>query len=59
MMELRGEADKWIKDIEGQERAYAQSLYSLLDDEQKRARACRRPVGTRCSGSAWSRSISP
>ena len=35
MMELRGEADKWIKDIEGQERAYAHSLYSLLDDEQK------------------------
>ena len=35
MMELRGEADKWIKNIEGQERAYAQSLYSLLDDGQK------------------------
>jgi uncharacterized membrane protein YphA (DoxX/SURF4 family) len=35
MLELRAEADKWIKDIEGQERAYAQSLYSLLDDEQK------------------------
>ncbi len=35
MMELRQEADKWIKDIEGQERAYAQSLYSLLDDGQK------------------------
>ena len=30
MMELRREADKWIKDIEGQERAYATSLYSLL-----------------------------
>ena len=35
MLELRAEADKWIKDIEGQERAYAHSLYSLLDDEQK------------------------
>jgi uncharacterized membrane protein YphA (DoxX/SURF4 family) len=32
---LRAEANKWIKDIEGQERAYAQSLYSLLDDSQK------------------------
>jgi uncharacterized membrane protein YphA (DoxX/SURF4 family) len=35
MMQLRGEANKWIKDIEGQERAYAQSLYSLLDKGQK------------------------
>jgi uncharacterized membrane protein YphA (DoxX/SURF4 family) len=35
MMLLRGEANKWIKDIEGQERAYAQSLYSLLDKGQK------------------------
>lgn len=35
MMELRGEANKWIKDIEGQERAYAQSLYSLLDKGQR------------------------
>jgi uncharacterized membrane protein YphA (DoxX/SURF4 family) len=35
MMELRGEAGKWIKDIEGMERAYAQSLYSLLDQGQK------------------------
>ena len=35
MVELRGEADKWIKDIEGQERAYAHSLYSLLDDQQR------------------------
>ena len=34
MIELRREADKWIKDIEGQERAYAHSLYSLLDDKQ-------------------------
>ncbi len=35
MIELRGEADKWIKNIEGQECAYAQSLYSLLDKDQK------------------------
>jgi uncharacterized membrane protein YphA (DoxX/SURF4 family) len=35
MIELRQEADKWIKNIEGQERAYAQSLYSLLDTDQK------------------------
>ena len=31
MMELRGEADKWIKDIEAQEKAFKNSLYSLLD----------------------------
>ncbi len=35
MMELRGEADRWIKDIEGQEQAYAQSLYSCWTTEQK------------------------
>jgi len=35
MVDLRAEADKWIKDIEGQERAYAHSLYSLLDNDQK------------------------
>jgi uncharacterized membrane protein YphA (DoxX/SURF4 family) len=35
MLKLRGEANKWIKDIEAQERAYAHSLYSLLDDQQK------------------------
>jgi uncharacterized membrane protein YphA (DoxX/SURF4 family) len=31
---LRGEAGKWIKEIEGQERAYAQSLYGLLHKDQ-------------------------
>ncbi len=36
MMELRGKADKWIKDIEGQERAYANTLYSLLDEQQQK-----------------------
>ena len=36
MMELRGQADKWIKDIEGQERAYANTLYGLLDKEQRK-----------------------
>ena len=35
MMELRGQADKWIKDIEGQERAYANTLYGLLNKEQR------------------------
>ena len=35
MLELRGEADKWVKDIEGQERAYKNALYGLLDKEQK------------------------
>jgi uncharacterized membrane protein YphA (DoxX/SURF4 family) len=35
MLELREEAGVWIKDVEDQERAYAHSLYSLLDDQQK------------------------
>ena len=35
MMELRREADKWIKDIEGQEQAYVNSLWGLLDEQQK------------------------
>ena len=35
MMELRQEADVWIKNIEGQERALENTLYSLLDDGQK------------------------
>ena len=50
MLELRGEADKWIKDIEGQERAYAHSLYSLLTTTSRSFAACRRPVGIRSSG---------
>lgn len=35
MMELRQEGNKWIKDIEGQETAFKNSLYSQLSDEQK------------------------
>ena len=35
MMELRREADGWIKEIEAQEKAYKSSLYSLLNDDQK------------------------
>ena len=35
MMELRGEADKWIKDLEAQESAFKNSLYGLLDPQQK------------------------
>lgn len=35
MMELRQEGNKWIKDIEGQETAFKNSLYSQLTDEQK------------------------
>jgi uncharacterized membrane protein YphA (DoxX/SURF4 family) len=35
MMELRREADKWIKDVEGQEQAFVNSLWGLLDDQQK------------------------
>ena len=35
MMELRQEADVWIRDIEEQERALGNTLYSLLSDDQK------------------------
>jgi hypothetical protein len=35
MLELRTEAGKWIKDVEGQELALKNTLYSLLDDQQK------------------------
>jgi uncharacterized membrane protein YphA (DoxX/SURF4 family) len=34
MMELRHEADKWIKDLGDQETAFKNSLYSLLDEQQ-------------------------
>jgi uncharacterized membrane protein YphA (DoxX/SURF4 family) len=36
MIELRAEADKWIKDIEKQELAYTNSLYSLLELKKER-----------------------
>jgi uncharacterized membrane protein YphA (DoxX/SURF4 family) len=35
MLELRHEADAWIKEIESLEKAYKNSLYSLLNDDQK------------------------
>ena len=35
MMELRREAAGWIKDLEGQETAYKNALYALLDEQQK------------------------
>lgn len=35
MMELRGEANTWLKDIEAQEKALKNSLYALLSDSQK------------------------
>ena len=35
MMELRHEADKWIKDLGTQETAFKNSLYSLLDEQQE------------------------
>lgn len=35
MMELRHEAEKWIKDIEAQEKSFHNSLYSLLTEQQK------------------------
>ena len=35
MLELRHEADRWIKDIDAQEQTYKHSLYSLLDADQK------------------------
>ena len=36
MMELRQQADVWIKDIEAQETALENTLYSLLDEDQKK-----------------------
>ena len=36
MMELRQEADKWIKDLEGQEKAFQHSLYALRDEQQQK-----------------------
>ncbi len=35
MMELRGEAAAWINEIAAQETAFKNSLYALLDDEQR------------------------
>ena len=35
MLDLRGEAGKWIKDIEAQEKAFSSSLYGLLAPQQK------------------------
>ncbi len=35
MMELRQEADQWIKDVEAQETAFQNSLYSLLDEQER------------------------
>jgi uncharacterized membrane protein YphA (DoxX/SURF4 family) len=35
MRELRGKAAKWIADIEGQEQAFVDSLWGLLDEQQK------------------------
>ena len=35
MMELRGEAGKWIRDVEAQESTLKNTLYSLLDDDQR------------------------
>jgi len=35
MMELRREAGKWINDIEDQEAAFKNSLYGLLDQQQR------------------------
>jgi uncharacterized membrane protein YphA (DoxX/SURF4 family) len=35
MMELRREADQWIKDVEAQETALKNSLHALLDSQQR------------------------
>lgn len=35
MVDLRREADQWIKEIENRETTYQNTLYSLLDDKQK------------------------
>ena len=55
MMELRGEADKWIKNIEGQERAYAQSLYSLLNSDDLKAQKERGLVTSTWNPFQWDR----
>ena len=59
MMELRHEADQWIKDIEAQEAAFKNSLYGLLDDAAAGARAGARQLESASAGTGWSRSISP
>ncbi len=51
MMELRHEADGWIKDIDAQEKAYKHSLYALLSDQQK----AREPGGRRWNPYYWGR----
>ncbi|MEN6458238.1 MAG: DoxX family protein [Thermoguttaceae bacterium] len=43
MMELRREAEKWIKDLDSQEQAYVNSLWAHLDDKQK---TLGRPTGS-------------
>jgi len=35
MMELRGEANLWLKEIEGREASYKKVLYELMDDKQR------------------------
>jgi uncharacterized membrane protein YphA (DoxX/SURF4 family) len=55
MMELRGEADKWVKNIEGQERAYAQSLYSLLNSDALKAQKERGLVTSSWNPFQWDR----
>ncbi len=35
MMELRSEANLWLKEIEGREASYKKALYELMDDKQR------------------------
>jgi uncharacterized membrane protein YphA (DoxX/SURF4 family) len=51
MMELRHEANKWIKDLEAQEKAFKNSLCSLLSDQQKE----RGPVPASWNPLRWTR----
>jgi uncharacterized membrane protein YphA (DoxX/SURF4 family) len=43
MMELRAEANTWLKDIETQEASYKKSLYELMDEKQREKMAATPP----------------
>ncbi len=59
MMELRHEADKWIKDLGAQELAFKNSLYSLLDTAAGEVGSRARQLESVPTGTAWSRSTLP
>ena len=43
MMELRAEANTWLKDIEAQEASYKKALYELMDEKQREKMAAMPP----------------